>query len=475
MNASLDERGVAVRLTQRADALPVASPRWADVEPRLRRVRRARRRRRVAVSAGVFVSIATLGAGVQTGVLPYPSWAPAVVLPATGGPSALAEQPTKGSLARDGAWLASLRAHVAALREDESGGESWQVGDPDDVTVLFAGDVAGHRLAAVEAPYRWGLVEVRQQVWFMGPAGASAAEMTKNHNGDASDMAATQFGPGIGYGGPDGSASGWLVLTADDRPVTLVGPPEYAADGTVTRSERPLPATSPGVHIWTADGDVGMTSVRVAGFEETLYGGGWVAYVDPPAPLRGTPLPEDQVAGALSLLYNDAGLARDDAEPLVLWSGGPADRRSVVLTLRVPSGALVVGSGHQVTLPPGEHTAIELDTDSVLQAQPVDQVAWAWQQSETRWSTATGDAGRSGEPAPSEWVGLLGPDGATAAELLGARDAVLATTPLEDGGAVVQAPGAVAVRFLGAGGGVVATAEVVPWTAGVPGTPLWDR
>jgi len=473
MSTHLDEREVAARLAEGADALFVPQPRWEEVRRGMQRVRRRRRAKVAGAVAGAMASVVLLGAGVQTSVLPYPSWAPAAVLPASGSTSALTGQPTKGSLAQDTQWLSEFREYVASGREDESGGESWQVPSADDVDVIFAGDVAGHRLAAIEAPYRWGLIEDRQQVWFMGPEGASPAEMVKNQNGQPSDTMATQFGAGMGYGDADQGETGWLVLTPDERPVSLIGPPEYAADGTSSRAETPLTATEPGVYVWSSAEDTGMVSVRVDGNELYYGGGGFSVSTDVPTTLRGVALSEDAVASALAMLYNDAGLAGDGADPLALWGGGPQGSRAAVLALRTPSGALVVGAYHEDGQVEDSRSWLATDHITVLPATELDQLALAWQQHRMTWTQAAAGEGVSGSASAASTVTVVGPVRSTSAQLLDADGAVLATTGLEDGGAVVEAPDARSVRFLDDSGAVLAETEVRPWTD-MASAPPWE-
>lgn len=473
MTTPVDEREVASHLAGCADALHVSAPRWDDVRRGMRRVRRRRRVRRAGATVAALASVAVLAVGVQAGMLPYPTWAPAVVLPASGGPSALAGQPTKGSLADDEAWLAAFREHVAGLREDESGGETWQVGDPADVTVIFAGDVAGHRIAAVEAPYRWGMVEAPQQVWFMGPKGAEPSDMTKHLNQEPRDVMAVQFGPGTGY--PKAvERTGWLVLTPDERTVTLVGPPEYAADGSVRRPETVLEPAQPGIYIWSAPGDVGAVSVTVAGEQEMLQYSGGVAEVPVPAPLRGEAPDDGAVSSALGGLYAQAGLPPSGAEPVVLWAGGPDGAPAAVLGLRTPSGALVIGAFHEDADDPAFDGWLAQDLAAVLPADDMDRLALAWQQQSTTWTTAPEGDGLSGASRAATSVGVLGPVGAVTAQLLdGGNGSVVATTALDEGGAVVDAPGARLVRFLDDSGAVVAEVKVRPWSETV-GAPLWE-
>jgi hypothetical protein len=463
MSAGLNERTVAAALADGAADLEVRPPTWSGVESALRGIRRRRRRRRAATAAGVLVSVVAFAGAVQVGVLPYPAWAPAVQVAASPA-SALAAQPTRGSLADDERWLAAFREHVAGLRQDEPGGESWSVPSASDVRVLFAGDVAGTRLAAIEAPYRWGAIEVRQQVWFTGPAGTGPETLVQSRNGDPSDVMAEQFGPGMGY--PDATGpSGWVVLTPDDRPVTLVGAPSYAADGTVTRTEERLTSRAPGLYVWSTSEDVGLTTVRVGNGQELLYSSSGPGQVEPPAPLRGLPLGAEETSSALALLYSDAGLPLAGAEPLVLWAGGGAPgHRLAVLALRAPSGALVVGPAHEEeTGPAADDRILARDVSTILSSRPVEDVAVAWQQFD----------GYTEPIGVTDRVGVLGPAAAVEARLLGPDGVVVATAPLTDGGGQATAPGARVAVFLDAAGTEVARADVLPWDDTY--APLWEK
>jgi hypothetical protein len=489
MRAGLDERDVAERLAACADTLPVPPARWEDVERGLRRVRRRRRLRRLGTTAGALVCVLGLAGGVQLGAVPYPTWAPAVVLPAAGGSSALAAQPTKGSLKDDDAWLAAFRRHVASDRWDESGGESWSVGNPDDVHVIFAGDVAGHRLALVAAPYRWGLIESPQQVSFVGPAGAEPADMWQGSNSSTSDVAVIHMTPGMG----DDTSTAVVVVTADDRPVTLLGAPVYDADGVATRPEQSLDEVEPGVHVWTAPGDAGAIDVRADGRQIAGGAGGGPVSVVVPEPLRGSALPPDVARSGIEQAYMVSGLAEGSAEPLVVWSGAAESRHSAVVALRVESGALVMVLAHQAEGPNGPETYLSVDHATVLPAQPVAGVALAWRQSQMVWERSSEDSGStaaaggavsyaqdgeaeySGDARSSAWVGLLGPTPAVSAQVLGADGAALTTVPLHDGGAAVKAPDATTIRFLDADGAEVARTDVLPLDDDGGYRPLWER
>src|SRR4051794_22479204 len=107
-NQVLDEQAVGRRVAERLDTVadglgPVGLPDWDGVRSGLRRSVRRRRLKRTGMVAGALASVVGLGGTVQLGVMPYPSWAPAVPMVASA-PSALADRPATGSLAGDALW-----------------------------------------------------------------------------------------------------------------------------------------------------------------------------------------------------------------------------------------------------------------------------------------------------------------------------------------------------------------------------------
>ncbi len=468
---SLQERQIGIRLGDLASRVEVDGPSWSSVR---RGVVLARRRRRVTTTSkvvGGVLAVAVMVGSVQVGWMPYPGWAPAASLSAvTGGASALADGPVKGSLADDSDWLGELREHAADQRQDEAGGESWKIPSGDRVDVIFAGDVEGHRLALVEAPYRWGAIEDRQQTWFMGPAGASAAEMVQNQNGEPGDLAFTGFGAGTGYGEATGEV-GLLVVAAGEREVTIALGRSLTSDGTSAPRERvSIETGADGLAVWTTDGG-GYVDLEIDGEQVWTFGG--------PSTLqemvwtgRGERPDVEQMAGVGQSSLGALGLSNLPGR--VTWKGS-SNGSPFVLTLRADSGAAVlVAAGTDDT--PWDPQGIPLIRHDVVTVQPAGAVETiAWQLGRTTWSTepspeSTITAGNEsatwfGTSAPSAAIAFVGPEEAATAELLDADGAVLRTEQLTDGGGSTEADGAAQVRFLAADGTDLGSTDVVPWAA----------
>lgn len=444
-------REVGQHLTALAGQVTVVPvPAWDDVRRGLRRAIRRRRTRRAAAAGGAVLGVVALVGGVQLGVVPYPSYLPAVQL-ADGSPSALAKGPTRGSLAGDAAWLRSLREHVAGARWDEPDGESWSVQDPGDVTVLFAGDVLGQRVAAIEAPYRWGAIEARQQVWYEGSAGASASEMEEGANGDASPVAANSVSS------DEHVEIGVVVLAAEGHDVVLRGMPTLAADGRIERSAERLTTVEPGVYVWTPDdpAQAGIVTVEAAGMPErlTFSIGQWtIEGQDVARTGRGADLPDELVGSALSDMASWSGVGRGRGRAELVWSAGDAES-AAWLAIHAPSGAVLLGLAHDDAS--DDWSGLMLDRLEVLPAGA--PVVAAWQQST---EVAVGDGSRQ---AAGPTLALLGPPDAAAAELLDAAGSPLSRVPLADGGGQAAADGVHSVRFLAADGTVLARTDVLAW------------
>ncbi len=422
------------------------------------------------------MAVAAVVGSVQVGWLPYPAWAPAASLSAvTGGTSALADGPTKGSLADDQGWLSSFRDYVADQRQDESDGETWKVASAENVDVVFAGDVEGHRLALVEAPYRWGAIEYRQQTWFMGPAGAPAGDMVDNGGSDPQDIAYVGFGPGTGYGGASGG-EGLLVVAAGDREVTVALGRTLTADGgTAPRDRVSIETGDDGLAVWTAT-DPGYFDLEIDGEQVWTFGGSSIGF-DMTWSGRGERMPLDQqMAGAAQSALGKLGLVDLPAE--LVWAGTEPSS-PILLAMRASSGATVVAAAHTVDGPPPGASADGagrwVDHD-VIEVRPAGADAvLAWQLGRTTWSTkdspesSTTSSGEGetwfGTTGPSRTIAFVGPEEAVAVEVLDAEGAVLRTVQLVDGGGSVEVEDAALVRFLGGDGADLGVTDVVAWSA----------
>lgn len=469
---SVREREIGTHLGDLASTVEVGAPDWSSVR---RGIVRARRRRRAATTGKVIGSVMAAAAvvgSVQVGWLPYPGWAPAASLSAvTGGVSALAEGPTRGSLADDTGWLADLREHAAAQRRDEAGGESWQIAAADRVDVIFAGDVEGHRLALVEAPYRWGAIEYRQQTWFMGPAGAPASEMVANGGGDPDDIAYVGFGPGTGYDGAAGG-EGLLVVADGDREVTIALGRTLIADGSTAPRERvSIETGDDGLAVWTTT-ETGYFDLEIDGEQVWTFGGS-SAGMQMSWSGRGEQPDLDQMAGAGQSALGALGLA--DLPGRVVWAGS-SDGGPFLLTMRAESGAsvLLAGGTDDVPWDRGRVPWIRHDLVTVRASEARDVVAWqlgrtTWSSEPSPDSTVTAGDGSEhwyGTSGPAPAIALVGPEEAVAAEVLDADSRLLRTVGLVDGGGSVQVPDAASVRFLSGSGDDLGSTDVIAWDAG---------
>jgi hypothetical protein len=466
---------VAERLDTVADGLgPVGLPDWDGVRSGLRRSVRRRRLKRTGIAAGALASVVALGGTVQLGVLPYPSWAPAVPMVASA-PSALAELPTSGSLAGDEGWLRGFREFVASERRDEPGGESWSVVNPDDVKVLFAGDVGDVRLVAIEAPYRWGVVEARQQVWYEGPAGAAPREMWQGGNDEPADVMVKTWAPGYGVDEQVKSVGVVALVSDGARSVTLKGAPQYAADGSISRPTLPLknvdgalvytqPASTAGAMTISVEGRPEHQQVGQTGLVDEALAAREAAESG-----RGATVPSEALQFAVAVAQNASGLPEGNSGRRLLWAGDEAARGSMAVAVNAPSGALIVTMFHLEEWAPGvpEDTTLmpAADTTTVLPATPKGLIALAWRQTTTRSS--------DGWVVDGDWVGLVGPSAASMAEVLSADGSVVREAALTDGGGAVEARDADRVRYLDAEGRVLATTKVLP--TNLYDSPVWDR
>jgi hypothetical protein len=187
---------------------------WIGFERLESRHRRTRRLRVGVVAAAVAALV-----GLQTGIVPMPGWAPGVAIAAVD--DALINSPMRGSLAGDRIWIAGLRTHIEAAGNR---GEVWRMGAPDQIKILYAGDVGNHRLALAWLPLRFGFVKKSMLVWYEGAAGATPDQMTRQMPFDPDRKVATigtlyrdkpGFAVTVGPGGSTVSISVGSDFTAD--------------------------------------------------------------------------------------------------------------------------------------------------------------------------------------------------------------------------------------------------------------------
>jgi hypothetical protein len=171
-------------LRVRADELPPAP---ADLAGTIRaRHHRQRRTELRLAAAGLAVMLLFIGVPVVTSALSGSGSETADPSSTTAGEAekVLLDEPTRGSLATDDAWLAGFAARD--LGPGDPAGDLSAGGVSEESvelrTTAFAGDVPGGRVALVVARLRDGDTV---QAWFTGPTGARPTEMALTDLGRA--------------------------------------------------------------------------------------------------------------------------------------------------------------------------------------------------------------------------------------------------------------------------------------------------
>jgi hypothetical protein len=307
--------------------------------------------------------------------------------------------------------------------------------------VVFAGDAGG---------YRWGLVTgspagVPLSLWFSGPVGAPAAELT------GTSLESAPVGSIAGIERSDAGGASLLVLASDGDEVLVSPGVVVGADGKGRREYRPVPVEDGIASARVSGANVG-SSVRYRVLRGgTLvgtgpFGGDGVDLVAadalaarPPQRPSSAPATVASVSGALSGVLRSTGLGTDDVHPVVLWAarlptstGGTVELAAVASTM--PSGAVVVAtgvSGDEVTRPgecaPRIYPAGTRVTDVVLATSCIVDVA--------------------GTPTQRSFV-VSAPAAATRVALVSDAGTVLAEQALVGGSAVIPDPGTVAAAVV---------------------------
>ncbi|MFF5232763.1 hypothetical protein [Dactylosporangium sp. NPDC000521] len=333
--------GEAARMTTPEDPWP----RFAARESAHRRVRR--RRTATAVAAVLAILI-----GVQTNVVPLPGWVPAVAVAAA--PSRLTAGPTRGSLAGDAAWLEGLRRQIPYITEPEG---LWEVADRGAIRIVFAGDIAGHRLAFVLLRVRLGLVSAWTIARYGGPAGAAPDRMMFDGTMDAREPVATLF---------DGTVTGGgfaLVVGPPGAAVTINGGAVYTAEGTVVRRTLATSTDGSGVaSVVLPPGRQPEVATRVTVDGALYYSGpltgGWSGRPgesEDPTPemldaaargARGPGLDPRVFLTFTATALHSSRLYPQDVTLRLLWTGTVNGQPAGLLTLQPPGGGVVVWAFH---------------------------------------------------------------------------------------------------------------------------------
>ena len=442
----------------RAEAI---TPPPSDLPERARAEYRALRRRRLTTAAGALALIAFLAGLRFLGPAPADEPSPDAAPPTA---TRLYDVPPRGSLARDADWLAA----VLALDWTPGGpgaaqGPLWPDGvlDPPGATrrVAFTADLPGARLALVLG--RDDDHDVH--AWFVGPEGASPAQMTPAYGPDVvpSNQLLT-LGELADGTGDDG--------TGDDGMLVVVGLP---GDGAQLLPGRTVTASGETQEVWRplgmADGTgvvpeaagppelLGGTQVRVvrAGrLQEPVF----VRYSDraraaaqrpvevlDPRGLRGR-AEEEQLQAAVHCLTGEYGLGPEELRPTLLAAGPLREDRgggAVLVGATLPSGATTAClQTYQVTTPPDSWTG----TTILLDPEPA----------------GTALLERVIAVPTSGVLAVSGPREGVVAEALLDDGSVLGTVPLTAGAGVgpLPPPAAHRVRIRDAAGAVVAEAAL---------------
>jgi DNA-directed RNA polymerase specialized sigma24 family protein len=377
LRAALD--GLADRAVDRVEDLP------GDDVPRAVTARRRRRWLAAATAASLAAVLAvTAGNGQETGPALDPAPQQAAV--------DVGSLPPRGSLARDAAFLDGLLRQPWAAPTGEI---------PVDVTpapgttrVLFAGDVPGGRWALVTARARFADDRPDSldrddalMAWFTGPAGAAPEDMRLS-------TYPYPLQPGSTPALMDPRSGALVVVGAPGDVVEVSARAEVAADGSSSRTWTDAGTTDgvavtrlPGMDLpWTwsvayrvhRDGAEiisappdGVTSERAKDSAPAL----------PPLGVRypgGTPSAEGRQAAEWAAFTAAATLGISPADAtitarLVAPAPAPAEGAVALVTVALPSGALLVSAQWAAALPDGQPGGADCGMDVRPAGPPAEE------------------------------------------------------------------------------------------------------
>ncbi|MGH3680067.1 MAG: hypothetical protein ACRDT2_07425 [Natronosporangium sp.] len=326
-----------------------------------------------------IAAVVAAAAGIQTNVVPLPGWAPGIALASQW--SALAEEPPRGALAGDPAWLTAFRDQVTGIQDAEG---FWAVAGRDRIRVLYASDVPGRRVALVLVPLRLGIITSWGLVWYEGPAGAAPQQMTEAGNEDAGNPVVTLMQVDAEQGGFA------VVVGPSDSTVTISGDPRYSASGVVERRQLATSdGTGVGVAILPPAPLPPSLDARVTRGEEVLYegivAGGWAgaAGEDPwqlaDAQLaeavrdsRGSAPDPAVLASFFRVALSDSHLPAAGAALRLRWSGRVNGQAAVLLTVQPPGGGVIAYAMH------GDALSSRTDLRLLLPAENADRRPLGW-------------------------------------------------------------------------------------------------
>lgn len=476
---------LAATLERAAEQVPVTVPDWDGVRAGMRRARRRRRQRTAGRAGGGVLGVICLLGGIQVGVLPYPSWAPTVTVPSspTHGFSALAQQPTRGSLAGDRVWLDTLRRRVARYQLDGPG-LPWRARSSDDVRVVFAGDVGEYRVALVELRLRAGLLESGLQLWLSGARGATVTALVEQGSTAAPpDPAVASFEQ---LPGGRSTAPITVIVSTAQPKVELAGPATVDARGRVHWNIRTVAAQEQGV--WTittgSSGVLGGQFIRIGDTPwQSTFGGSshdsWspasVSAADrvpvhrSSQPLGAGPFGDEKLAGQVSdvqayliglgTVTPAAGgtTTWTPTRPPVhlLWRGSMAGWDVQAVAVTAPGGGQIVSVLTSTAPSRGDDGDMSYSSRShvtIVGALPPDRISAAFQLFPPTYR---------GDDPPATAVGLIGGVAAVRARVTDAAGRVH-EVPLADGVGTAPVSDAVSAVFVDAGGKVLDELRIAP-------------
>jgi hypothetical protein len=467
----MEETELQQRLTRLAErTAPPPRERLAEVV-----VARHRSQRRqtigitslVAVVAAVVVAVPSLLGGPSSTLVPETSAA------VDEGPTVdVFAGPTRGSLAGDAAFVEGVRR----LSWSSSAGSDVPDAPVDTRRVVFAGEVAGVRLALVagentaEPEQRDPALQTDQGAlsdvaiaWYLGPAGAGPEAMVLQSVPRGVDS----------YGRPVGffaSVTGALVVVGAPGDEVSVSPrPVVDADGSVQREYEPVDAPEGIATTVFLAGSASGQSLRyvVARGPES-----WTsspAWTDPgssspevpvswlrPAPAPG---PVDSLAEwEPRQLLDRLGLPADQVAFSMIWAGdvpSPVDRPSRVslLAATLPSGAVLLQCSLGIDLGDGGAGGTWCGSELRPAGVPL---------SEQTFVVRADASDMSEHSAVASSLVVVAPAPAVSARAVDLGGAVLAEFALTDGVAVVPFPErAATVETLAADGSVLQTSRAM--------------
>ncbi|GAA0499230.1 hypothetical protein Ade02nite_83260 [Paractinoplanes deccanensis] len=445
-------------LAAEAGALGVPDSPW----PRFAKRERAHRRNRRIRIAAVAALIMAIG-GVQSGLVPVPGWAPGIAV--AGRETALAKSPLRGSLARDAQWLAGMRA---AIKDVADPGELWQVASRDKIRFLYAGDVAGRRLALALVPLRFGFLADETLLWYEGAPGAAPSEMRESTRTDGGDTVAV-------YRDGRTDSPGTLVVVAPAGSTVAVSIGfRYTAAGRVEHAEPHRGAPGSGlaeITLPAAPFDPG-TTVTVTGrdgrsvYDGPAYGA-WSGHStgDPREPSEEslTAALGEHTLDRLTLrrwvenALHDARLPAEGTTAKVRWTGTVNGQTAALITVQPQGGGVLAYATH------GGADSYRQDLRLLLPAAGVDERPIAWRMR------------AEGRDDRTDQVVIVAPPG-TARLSVGGEAAV----PDASGAAFASLPSSAtaSVTAYAADGSVIGTTPVPPFetdSGGIPGDDLKTR